>query len=802
MIKVQNINKIYNKNKRNALHALNNVEVTFPTKGLVVLLGESGSGKTTLLNVIGGMDKFDSGKLHIDEKTIEGYDAKILDQIRSNQIGMVFQNYYLLPHETVYENIAITLRLIGITEQEEIDKRIDYLLDAVGLPKYKKRLANQLSGGEQQRIAIARALAKNPRLLLADEPTGNLDSKNTIAIMEIIKQVSAEKLVIMVTHERELADFYADKIIELEDGKIIRDVENTSNGNLDYTSGSDIYLGDLTHETLTSEHSKIELYTDNKSVKLSPRLIYLNGTMYLDLQDTPAKKLVNVKDRPDINIYKESLGETVETKIKPFDFDKISSTTPKEKAVDPIDFKTVFKQTMTRFLSATKGQKLLFFSFAIGAMILTYAIASIFNVITVRDDDFLVLPREAISINKDNMTHDDLASLQNHHAIDEVLMLNHIAIFYEIPRIFSTASSTQEVTSAIIDSARLSEADLTHGDLPSTPYEIVIDAGWMRRHIINRDPFHSLNLTQPEQMLNFKLMMPVNGDFIPFEVVGIVDLETPVIYGHHALMVELAQPFHVLELHEENLELVSGVLPSETGEILYAADYADPDLIDNFSSYEVTISGETYQVVGLYRLKTIDSYHPITLKETAEHLLFKLTDFPSQERFIIANDVSSAEEYLQSLSFEATHIYSTTRSEYLARQIQESRPTLVFAGFIIGAMVLSFYFVIRSSMIHRIYEIGVFRSLGTKKRHILKRFVYESAIITTFSSLLGYILMNYLLINTQAFFGDDLRIVYISLQTIIVGLIVIYGINILSGMIPVYVLLRKSPAQINTQYDV
>lgn len=228
MISVKHIDKYFNKGKRNEIHVLNDITLDFPDKGLVILLGDSGSGKTTLLNVLGGLDKTNKGTIKLDDKLIDGYDINLWDQLRRDEIGYVFQNYCLIPSMSVFENVAMSLRLIGVEDEKILKERVEYILEQVGMLKYKKRHATQLSGGQQQRVAIARALVKSPNVIIADEPTGNLDSKNTVEVMNIIKKISQDRLVILVTHEREIAKFYADRIIEISDGVLKRDSKNTA----------------------------------------------------------------------------------------------------------------------------------------------------------------------------------------------------------------------------------------------------------------------------------------------------------------------------------------------------------------------------------------------------------------------------------------------------------------------------------------------------------------------------------------------------------------------------------------------
>ena len=226
MINIENVNKYFNKGKKNQIHVINNTTLSLEDSGLVALLGPSGSGKTTLLNAIGGLDKVNKGNIYINGKKITSKSSYKVDKIRNLNIGYIFQDYKLLDNLTVYENVAIVLKMLGIKDKEEIKKRVTYVLEKLNIYRYRNRPADMLSGGERQRVAIARAIVKDPDIIIADEPTGNLDSANTIEIMNIIKSISKDRLVILVTHEKELAMFYATRIIELEDGIIIKDYEN------------------------------------------------------------------------------------------------------------------------------------------------------------------------------------------------------------------------------------------------------------------------------------------------------------------------------------------------------------------------------------------------------------------------------------------------------------------------------------------------------------------------------------------------------------------------------------------------
>ena len=221
LLKLQGITKNYVMGDT-VVGALRGVDLEFRKNEFVSILGPSGCGKTTLLNIIGGLDKYTSGDLIINEKSTKKFTDKDWDAYRNHSIGFVFQSYNLIPHQTVLSNVELALTLSGVSKEER-RKRATEVLEKVGLGDQLNKKPNQMSGGQMQRVAIARALVNDPDILLADEPTGALDSETSVQIMEILKEISKEKLIIMVTHNPELAETYSSRIIRLLDGAVIDD---------------------------------------------------------------------------------------------------------------------------------------------------------------------------------------------------------------------------------------------------------------------------------------------------------------------------------------------------------------------------------------------------------------------------------------------------------------------------------------------------------------------------------------------------------------------------------------------------
>lgn len=221
MLEIKKITKIY-QTEGFKQTALNKVSVNFRKSEFAAILGPSGSGKTTFLNIIGGLDKYTSGDLIINNVSTKNYSDRQWDSYRNHRVGFVFQSYNLINHQTILKNVELALTLSGISKEQRKERAINALKD-VGLEKHMNKKPNQLSGGQMQRVAIARALVNNPEIILADEPTGALDSETSVQIMKILKDISKEKLVIMVTHNPDLAKEYASRIINIKDGEITSD---------------------------------------------------------------------------------------------------------------------------------------------------------------------------------------------------------------------------------------------------------------------------------------------------------------------------------------------------------------------------------------------------------------------------------------------------------------------------------------------------------------------------------------------------------------------------------------------------
>ena len=310
MLSVKNLVKIYQQKKADPVRALDGVTIDFADTGLVFLLGKSGSGKSTLLNAIGGLDTFDEGEIIIKGKSSKEFTQSDFDSYRNTFIGFIFQEYNILENFTVEKNLALAIELQGKKpDKEEINK----LLEQVDMLQYAKRKPNQLSGGQKQRVAIARALVKHPEIIMADEPTGALDSNTGKQVMETLKKLSKEKLVIIVSHDREFAEYYGDRIIELKDGKIISDVTKKEIVATETNSGVKIIDNSILYIKKGQEISEAELKKIagmiNENAKKSDTFISFDEKANEEL-----KKGASINDDGNREKFVETVDEDIKLK--------------------------------------------------------------------------------------------------------------------------------------------------------------------------------------------------------------------------------------------------------------------------------------------------------------------------------------------------------------------------------------------------------------------------------------------------------------------------------------------------------
>lgn len=401
MLEVKNLSKIY-KTKGGDVKALDNVSVTFPEKGMIFLLGKSGSGKSTLLNICGGLDSPTSGEIIVKGKSSKNFLQSDFDSYRNTFIGFIFQEYNILNEFSVEDNIALALELQGKPKNKKI---INELLKKVELVGYNKRKPNTLSGGQKQRIAIARALVKSPEIIMADEPTGALDSNTGKQVFDTLKNLSKEKLVLVVSHDRDFAEQYADRIIELKDGQIISDVSK-SEEHQKYISANVNKIG----KTLCISNGKD--LTENDFIQIKEFLRNTQGDVVIASDEKEVKEFKSIS-RISENGTKEVFVNTNENEIvkkrySPSESAFISSKLPGRHAfkLGVSGLKTKPIRLFFTILLCT----IAFSLFALSSTMILYdKSATLKNSLSMYDSDVVMLKKEyqvSVIYNDGNKEHD------------------------------------------------------------------------------------------------------------------------------------------------------------------------------------------------------------------------------------------------------------------------------------------------------------------------------------------------------------------------------------------------------------
>ncbi len=647
MIKITNLNKYYNKNKSNEIHVIDNTSLELPNTGLITFLGHSGSGKTTLLNVVGGLDKA-TGQIDYDGVSFNKYSVSKIDKFRSRNIGYVFQNYNLLLNETVYDNLRIALDLIGVSNLEEQKKRIEYTLKSVGMFKFRKKLASNLSGGQQQRVSIARALVKKSKIIIADEPTGNLDSKNSIEVMNILKKISEKALVLLVTHEENLANFYSDIIFELKDGKIINSKENVSSELFeDEESSNSIYLKDLEKKEEKTEIGNITVYSDNsKELKADISFIIKNGTIYL--KSSESIKLVDSR----INIIDDHYKPIDKKKIEGFDYDTSWYNDTKEDKKTFKKFITRLKNSLISFRSVGKKQKLIYVCLTFIGFIMAIAFASLANGTMVDLGSTNYSKKvNVVDVPSNKSTINILNSAYDSGEIDNVIPLAARSLKYTENVLYNYGVSVNEYTSVLpID---IVKPDLRFGNLPQKDDEIVVSDSFV--NVIKK----KTNRTDQE-VLGLQVEMTLDYTYGYYKICGISKDDNMMAYitsdaydmiriypsSYYSFVID-NYPFtmdrYIRNKAKEEYTIISGRDIQNAFEILANKDHKLGE--------QIYVGVDIYEVVGIYDSKYADS-----------------------SSYIIDQAFSVKDERCQAVSVESSLVtilegkYPTSKQEVLANK--------------------------------------------------------------------------------------------------------------------------------------
>lgn len=810
MIKVSNLNKYYNKGKRNEIHVIKDTTLELPSSGLVTLFGPSGCGKTTLLNVIGGLDKA-SGEILVDNEKVN------IEKYRRDNIGYIFQSYNLINDLTVSDNLRIALSVNNIEDKEEVDKRIEYALKAVGLYKYRKKLASELSGGQQQRVSIARALTKKCKVIIADEPTGNLDSTNSIQIMNILKSLSKTKLVLLVTHSSSLAEYYSDTIIELIDGKVINVRKPSEDAKLVIKNDKKVYLGNLNKTSLEVNNVKVDCYQETEE-DIELKLIYVNGTYYLksNIKVVPLTDQIEVIDSKfedsDELKNKEEFNYTDES------FNDVKSINIYKRILN--SFKEAFSKRTS--IKRKKIFKALFFLLGFILVILNLSLAQASFVETndllkANDNVLLSTTWNAISNDVANEVYIDSKSRVYMPIISSYIKLNlHKG---------SNHQDSYQVNCLYTQGTDLAPNTLVYGTrdgslISSHLCEKIMKESSINNYdtlfkYLNRNGYYSI---VDVSNITFTGVVAEDSDLIYEQINERTDYIDCGIYNK-----ETNEGIHdykynsinaLMNLDTNTNKLVLGRLPEKNKEIVISNKFFEGISLSSESDLDkYTLFFEeklNCKIVGLIEddaysiYLTNDDYRFRSINEDFSNFDGDKKFVSSHNYTVLLDDSDALETFANSNKLKINTYYDY----YYNIKKTDTTTSRIFKLEMVGlcALILCIYifFIMRTQIIKDVYEIGVLRSLGLPKFRIYLNYVCQ-IIVTMFQTvLLSYVILTIIVgairLKISKYTNSSFNL-FLSPSTYYVFFILLI-FAIIIGLIPVIMLVKKKPAVILAKYDM
>ena len=818
MIKIDNVNKYYNKGKSNQIHVINNTSIILPDKGIFCILGPSGCGKTTLLNTIGGLDSIDSGTITIDGESITRSSSGTIDSIRNANIGYIFQNFNLIDDKTVFENVALALRMIGIRDAATVTARVRYCLEKVGIDQYRNKRAGLLSGGQRQRVAIARAIVKNPRIIIADEPTGNLDSANTLEIMNIIKAISKDKLVVLVTHERNIAEFYSDNIAEMKDGKIASIYDNSSSGSLDYQLENKIYLKDMEfHKGLCQDNVSIDVYSDNDN-QTDIKLVVRGNNIYID---TDGK--YNVVDQNSnvqlIDDHYEAIDKTI-YEDNDFDYTAYLPAEYKAKYTPVYSLSNMFANGWKTVSNFSLVRKVLLLGFVFAAMFAFLAISNVYGLLEVKPVDYRTTNGNYITVPATDRVEQMLGIIGSLDTVDFVLPgETKKNIILPLDDYLQTSYAEESITVSIVLTSALDPGKLVAGVMPADSHDVVIDKSVIEG-FIRDDLGRVVCLESIGDFVGRRIKVP-NLD--EYRIAGISDTESPSMFvdpdqamyiitnaddadGEMSLgfLQESGEDIDYvksgkimdLDLSKNKIEITKGRKPKKALEVILNEYHQDE--VETGDAINMEVAGEKLKVVGFYKSDLADDD---TFYVNADTIM---KHYAGKQKYIsaYASDVTLLKYILDESGVSSSLNDARDKAAYINAHRNQLISAMIVAAVIVLISLIEMFLMLRSSFLSRIKEVGTLRAIGLKKSDIYKKFMGEILVITFITAVPGIVVMYLALtqIVKTTYYLQSQYMITPSVAAITFGLLLVF--NLIVGLIPVFTTMCKTPAQILARSDI
>ena len=759
MLKLKNICKSY-KTGDFFQQVLKDVNLEFRKNEFVSILGPSGSGKTTLLNIIGGLDRYDKGDLIINGKSTKKFKDRDWDAYRNNCIGFVFQSYNLISHISILANVELSMTLSGVSHKERREKALE-ALDKVGLKDHASKKPNQLSGGQMQRVAIARAIVNDPDIILADEPTGALDSKTSKQIMDLIKELSKDKLVIMVTHNAELAKEYSTRIVEFRDGNLLNDSnpitnEKEKNDKFDIkkTSMSFFTALNLSFNNIITKKGRTFLTAFASSIGIIGIALILSLSNGFDIQIDIFEK-ETLSSLP-IMISKTNMEMDEDTMLEMTgQNDELESYTDKEEIyplepiTETITHKNIFTDEYIDYIENINPKLVAGIS---------YYRATALNILNYSNDKYNIVNTTNFSTIPVNIDKDGVSIVESNYDIIYGNMPN------EYNELVILVDSKNRLDSKLLESLGFdtTQKTISFEDLINKEVKLVL----------NNDYYKSLG---SYYTFNQDYSSMYNSDnAITLKIVGIMrgkdsnklTTSTSGMLYTNDLLNYVIEKNNDSDIVKTQKEVNYNVL---TGEV-FTSDESGTETKDNTLAY---LGADTYPMMINIYPKDFDT------KEEIIDYLDKYNDNQDDEHKIVYTDLAST---ISSLSSDIMNAITVVLIAF-------SAISLVVSSIMIGIITYI-------SVLERTKEIGILRALGARKKDITRVFNAETFIIGLCSGLIGIIITYVLLIPANIILENITDLANVArLNPIHAFILIIISLilTLIGGFIPATMASKKDP---------
>ncbi len=824
MIKIENLKKTYDKGSRHAHEVLHGLSFELPDTGFVCILGASGCGKTSLLNAIGGLDLFDSGKIITERAKITRASSRVMERERNASFGYIFQNYYLLAEHSAAYNVYLGMHSMGLSRKEKL-ARVRDALERVDMLRYRKRPVGELSGGQMQRVAIARAIARRPRVIFADEPTGNLDEANTMNICSILKELSRESLVVMVTHEERIARFFADRIITLDEGRIESDVTEWDRGTIDAGAKDTVYTGDYVEEKLDADTEKISLrllHTENApAVKLTVVaeadriIIKVNDPRVVLCSEPASAPFIAEGKRP---ILDAGSFDNIQPDATAFDDSEKTQKAGKKRG---LGFSMLFSEAR----SLVSEKKLRKFGTSVFIILLTlmlsFSVADFITVARIDPEDFITTDSHILgfkfergplmdkymstssNINEFRKTLNDSGV-----DIDYIPSTNTMLKYYD-STVWQFGELFIEIGGSRAELSRLDESTIIKGRAPERYDEIVVDR-WVIDDILESEGIVQNVIPSADYLLGKTLT--AERKTTKLKIVGICDSGEPTIYmSREALLSFGTCGSEIITLSE--YQRITGELLGETLSLNVCIVISDNVSRHTGSTIGVsTYVGSGYKMemkkmintpdntIGAKLIIADEALDPLYDSMIASLNSFSIWCADKSEVYSFL-DESISENVKNMLKIEVNDKYARDIAEYEEKTSVKLDARTIVTFTVIISCVFMLYLMQRSKIKDRMDLVAVYRLLGIPKRDLMSIFAMESIFLTLRYALpsvaVAWALMQ---VASKISFFSAIAM-YFPVWAAGLTLVAIALYRLLVAILPVLHLLGQPPARLASKYD-